>query len=1095
MVKFIIGKMGSGKTTRMFEEIKKCSGRQLVIVPEQFSYAFDKKLYYYVGVEKFNEILSLTFTGLSRQIFQLFGEPDRKGEYADDYARMILIYQAISSAQSNPDTLNYFRKQSSYNGFAEEVLDLINEMKRTGIEPDLLMQKSALLEGRLMDKANDIASIYLEYNRLMSEYGFKDNFENIIQASETANREEFFRGMNIYIDEFESFNGDQLEMIRIMIESAENVYITLRTDNVNAGSFTLFDTVNNTYRRINRICSELNIIPAIEDCGESKRFRNEELLYLSTHIMQNKSYDGKKPPRPDNIRIFESKDMYSEAEYVCATIKHLICEVPELHYSDIAILSNNIEDYAEILRETFERCEIPYFMSIAKPVMHSSVMVFIISVLEILSARKIKSEHIFRIMKCGILDIQITDISLFENYCYKWNIDGDVWKKPFTAYDRNLVLLEDIRKSVINPLMELKKKVSGKNSATSICRMLYEYLKECGAEKSIARMMGGLIRNDRDYEAGELKRLWACLIDILDSISSVLGEKIITFTEISRTIKSMIGKLEYSVTPQTLDAVMTASARTARLSEPKVVFVMGANDGDFPNQVNMHGLFSENDKQRLSENGIEISRSLSELISAERLVVYKTLSSASEKIYITYTLSDLSGKSKYPAQTVSNIIKMFNDPDILLTKDNINIDYYAVTYHSAFYHYMQNVNENNKYISSIKNILMKEPEYRKRIEYITKRSEMKQNYHIDSDVIQKLKSFRPFKISATDVENYKSCRFMYFCKHFMKLEKCEKIEIDGRISGDIIHECLACILRDIEDKETFISMSEEDLKKRIEKYAENYLEKNLGGDFAKNKSFYFRLGKIIENLLDILKYLQEELKATDFIPVKFEAKLSEPYSLMLESENGNKIDFGGTVDRVDTYTFGDKKYVRVIDYKSSEKKITPETLVGGVNIQLLLYLFTITEKNGMFSEYIPAGVLYSYIYPKDEGQKAFQSTGLVLAQKKVLDAMEKDIAGKFIPVKFKKDKEIASHILTTSSGMEWIKNHLYDMLKEMTDNLIDGDVEALPQCVGGYDPCKFCPYVNICDSSSLQDPDNPDEKLIEETEKIFSNQLEETEEE
>ncbi|MDE5861109.1 MAG: hypothetical protein K2H28_02835, partial [Ruminococcus sp.] len=157
MVKFIIGKMGSGKTTRMFEEIKKCSGRQLVIVPEQFSYEFDKKLYYYVGVEKFNEILSLTFTGLARQIFQLFGEPDRKGEYADDYARMILIYQAISSAQSNPDTLNYFRKQSSYNGFAEEVLDLINEMKRTGLEPDLLMQKSALLEGRLMDKANDIA--------------------------------------------------------------------------------------------------------------------------------------------------------------------------------------------------------------------------------------------------------------------------------------------------------------------------------------------------------------------------------------------------------------------------------------------------------------------------------------------------------------------------------------------------------------------------------------------------------------------------------------------------------------------------------------------------------------------------------------------------------------------------------------------------------------------------------------------------------------------------------------------------------------------------------------------------------------------------
>lgn len=1094
--------MGSGKTTRMFEEIRKNSGRQLVIVPEQFSYEFDKKLYFYVGAEKFNEILSLSFTGLSRQIFQMFGDPNRNGDYADDYARMILIYQAISNTQSNPDTLNYFRKQSSYNGFAEEVLDLINEMKRSGTEPDLLMKKSPLLDRRLMDKTNDIANIYLEYNRLMTEYGFKDNLENIMQSAEVANREEFFRGMNIYIDEFESFNGDQIEMLKIMIESAENVYITLRTDNVNAGSFTLFDMVNNTYRRISRICNEMNIRQEIENCGESKRFRNPELLYLSKHIMQNNS-GGINPPAPDNIRIFEAKDMYSEAEYVCATIKHLICDNPEISYRDIAVMSNRIEDYADILRETFERCEIPYFLSISKPVMHSSLIVFLISVLEILSARKIKSEHIFRIMKCGILNIDVTEISLFENYCYKWNIEGDAWKEPFTAEDGNLEMLEGIRQSVINPLMNLKKKVSGKNTATAICRMLYEYLEECGAEKSISSMMGKLINLDRDYEAGELKRIWSCLMDILDSISDVLGEKVITFTEIARIIKSMTGRLEYSVTPQTLDSVTSVSALTARLAEPKVVFIMGANDGDFPVQVSRHGIFSETEKQNLSEKGIEISRSITELISAERLVVYKALSTASEKIYITYTLSDLSGKNKYPAQTVSSIINMFGNENILLTKDNITPDYYAVTYHSAFYHYMQNVNEKNKYISSIKDVLMKEPEYRKRIRYITERSEMKQNYQIDPDVIQKLKSFTPFRLSATGIEDYKKCKFMYFCKSMMKLSEREKIEIDNRISGNIMHRCLADIFRNT-DKEAFISMTGEELEKLIRKYAEKYLEEKLGGDFGKNKSFYFQLRKITENLLDILKYLQEELNSTLFNPVAFEAELTKQYSLTLESEDGHEIVFGGTVDRIDTWTKDDKKYIRIIDYKSSEKKITPENLVGGINIQLLLYLFTATEENGMFSDCIPAGVLYSYIYPKDntDGTTALRATGLVLGRREVLNAMEKGVTGKFIPVTFKKDGtpdlRKSSDILATSEGMEWIKEHLYGELKKMMQTLLDGNVEALPQCVGSNDPCQYCPYVNICDSSGLKDPENPDAELIEDIKndnKIFGKTLEETEEE
>lgn len=128
--------------------------------------------------------------------------------------------------------------------------------------------------------------------------------------------------------------------------------------------------------------------------------------------------------------------MYSEVEYVCATIRHLISDDKTLNYRDFAILSNNIEEYADILRETFERCEIPYFMSISKPVVHTSIMVFFTSLLELLTAKKLKSEHIFCFMKCGILDFSLidggsdnendslSDIAQFENYCYKWNIEG-----------------------------------------------------------------------------------------------------------------------------------------------------------------------------------------------------------------------------------------------------------------------------------------------------------------------------------------------------------------------------------------------------------------------------------------------------------------------------------------------------------------------------------------------------------------------------------------------------------------------------------------------------------------------------------------------
>ena len=64
--------------------------------------------------------------------------------------------------------------------------------------------------------------------------------------------------------------------------------------------------------------------------------------------------------------------------------------------------------------------------------------------------------------------------------------------------------------------------------------------------------------------------------------------------------------------------MIAASARTARLNSPKIVFVMGAADGSFPNQVNVRGVFSEAEKQKLADNGIEISRPLTDLIASER---------------------------------------------------------------------------------------------------------------------------------------------------------------------------------------------------------------------------------------------------------------------------------------------------------------------------------------------------------------------------------------------------------------------------------------------------------------------------------------------
>jgi ATP-dependent helicase/nuclease subunit B len=1102
MVEFIIGTSGSGKTTQMFGRIRRSSEEmreQCILVPEQYSYEFDKTLYFYLGADKFNELFSLSFTSLARQLFQIYGEPGRMGDYADDLARMILIHQAVAAVQSRPEQLQYFRRQSTHNGFAEEVLKLINDMKRSGIEPEELLSKAEFTDGQLMDKTRDIAAIYTEYERLMSEYGFKDELDNIKEAAKTANLYGYFDGKDVYIDEFESFTGDQLEMLRVIIASADNVVITLRSDNVEAGDYTLFETVNNTYRKLRDICRELRVEYRITDCGRSNRFSHSDLEYLSERIMRNLRYEPENAPTPENIHIFEAKDMYSEAEYVCASIKRLISGTEGLMYRDIAVISNDITGYTEVLKAAFGRYGIPYFMSIEKSVAHTPIMVFVSVTLELISARKLRSEQIFRMLKCGILDISLTDTALLENYCYKWDVENEVWLLPFTAPDDDLELIEGLRRKIIEPITALRKQMNRNNTASNICGLLYSYLEECQAEQSIGRLMDRLISEDRDYEAAEQKRIWGSLMDILDSISDTLGEKEISFGEFSRIMRSMMGQMVYSVPPQTLDSVIAASARTARLNSPKVVFVMGCTDGDFPNQVNVHGLFSESDKQKLALRGIEVSRPLSDLIASERLIVYKALSSASEKLYVTYPLSDLSGQAKYPAQAVEQIMKIFGREDIRLTERDVPAHYYAVTYHSAYYHYMQGHRDADVSIASIKRVLTEDPEYRRRIAYVLSRSGYRQDYHIERSVMEKLKSFQPLRLSASGLEEYDLCHFKFFCDKCLRLQECEKVELDARVAGELTHDCFRGILSS-RSKKAFLELSYDDIQREVTDCAKRYRSEKLAGDFGKNSRFELVFNKLTESISGVFMHTQQALMASDFVPRAYELNITKSSPVELPFGDGHRLVFGGTIDRVDTCEIGGREYIRIVDYKSSRKVITPTALGSGLNMQMLLYLFACTENSGIYKDCIPAGVLYSPIRIGSvdvEEHKvserninavnaSLKPSGLVLSDMKVLEAMEKGISGNYVPAKLTKSGELDSRSsCIDNEGMEKLRGFTYSKLTEMAESLLEGNAEAVPLKNGSDIPCLNCNYVDICGNSQLERYRLPDAESVAEAEALL----------
>ena len=147
MLHIIIGGAGCGKSTRLTGLLRQAyeqGERIYALVPEQYSFTNDLKLYEALGPAAFNQIQSLSFTSLARALFQQYG--GRSGEYADDLTKTILLYQSIREL-SDRSAFCYFDRQAKKPAFQDAAAQAITELRRGSISPEALLIQTEKLGG------------------------------------------------------------------------------------------------------------------------------------------------------------------------------------------------------------------------------------------------------------------------------------------------------------------------------------------------------------------------------------------------------------------------------------------------------------------------------------------------------------------------------------------------------------------------------------------------------------------------------------------------------------------------------------------------------------------------------------------------------------------------------------------------------------------------------------------------------------------------------------------------------------------------------------------------------------------------------------
>lgn len=1079
-LKIIKGRAGSGKSTYILNDMEHTENA-LYIVPEQFSYTAEKRIIEKFGISGLGCPQVLSFKRLADIIFSRYGAPEFISGNAS--FEMIVSYCANSI---KADKLQLFGGLVKKSDFASTASTLITTFKKYGVTPKKLSYAienttDTLLQKKLMDSLE----VYKAYSSQLKSAGACDVHDTLSILAQIISEEnmDYFNGKTVYIDQFTDFDPSEAECIKSIMKKAERVCVALCLDEDDN-----FSQVRRTYNMLLEIARKAHVSIEAEETidgamiGAGAMLKHLEKFYYSDADAIFSGTDGA-------ISIFGARDLNSEIHFVAKKIIKLVRE-NNYRYKDISVVSRDAETYKNIVERIFSLYGIPVFIDRKISLSNHSVTLFIKSVLNIIM-KGYTYENVFSYVKSPFSPVSKDDGDKLENYALACGLRPYSWKSPFflkpgiyspensagkeRVTDEELAYLNTLREMVYNPIENLKKRLEESSTVTDITKELFAFFDETGLSEKVEKYSEILENNGENLCAMQTKQVYNILIDLFSDLCDAFKNTQMSLSEFSSTVDAGLKAVEIGTIPSSADSVSLGSIDRIKGHGAKCVFLVGVNSGIFPASPSDDGLFSENDKEELKRFDIEMPPGILYKAQSEEMLTYDALTCADEKLIISYSVSN-GENSLTPSEIVNRIQDLFEDiectDDIVETEetlDDITVKRAVFERLCASIGNMKRKGEKlSPLMSAAAHYFKEDKEYSALLNYAEKMAEFKNEVSaIDKSIIEKSVG-KNMKTSITRLEAYNKCPFSYFAKYILKLEPRNVLEMKVSDTGSFLHDFLdnfSSFIKNSVDKEgnplTWETIDAHFIRLHTPRILSEVI-KNVNTavlDIPRIKALFNRLSRVAEQSVFAVK---RHIESGKFVPMGYEISFDDNGDfkpIQIKLPDGKTVTLRGRIDRADEYTAilpnGEEgRFVRIVDYKSSDKKLVLSDVYNGVQLQLFVYLSNLCE-NG----YKPAGILYCNLTDAivevapdtneediiKKREDARRMRGIVLEE----ENMFANMGGKDV---------IMAEKTASVSDFNRMFKHLNKVIAKTCENIYDGKFPI--SCTEGA--CDWCDYASLC---------------------------------
>lgn len=1104
----IYGRSGSGKTTELFNRLRKSlekdddfRRKRYVIVPDQFSYMMEKKILHEFGERYMFTVQVVGFRTLSQRVLERVGGIRRP--LLSPVGRSMLI---SSQALKHRKELKLYHKSAPYAGFAEMLSEVIREMKNYRVTPEELRAAARdIPPSELKHKLEDIALIYQAYQEELHR-SFVDAEDQIDTAIEKLEESNFLNGSEFYLDEFSDFTPQQLKMLEVLLTKGE-VFITLTLeegiDQSYNGVFSLTRDTDNALMEVAEGTSTSLARPVFLK-GRGRFSENIELAFLEAQFYRYPNEEYRE--EVSAIALYRAQNPYEEMEYVARDILRRVRE-EGYRFRDMAILLRDLDTYGAVLKSVMAQYDVPVFIDSRKEIDTNPLAGFVAGFFEIQKSN-FQSEAVFTFLKTRLLDMEPEEVDLLENYCLANGITGWKWRQEYWRYpapdvqddlkaNRIEAVVNEIREALVIPLLTVFQKLEEADSVRVMAGVFYEYLKDGDVLNRFVSWITSFRETDAELHR-EYRQILDSLINVLDQMVEVMGDEVMSVDDFGNTLLVGLSSVKISLIPATLDQVIVGDIARVRSGGVLGIYIVGTNDGILPRASSTQGIFSDSDRETLAEKDLVLSKDSRARAFYEQFYVYNALTIGKNFLTVTYPTADAEGKSLRPSIIISRLKKLFPK----LTEE-ISQSYLEKgspgrqdisSEREAFRQLIGEMRRRKEGLpvdsvwKEVYTRFQASPKYRDRLarveeglRFSNSPAELKAN-HMDELYGRNL------TLTVSKLERYNQCPFAYFVRYGLRAEKRKEYIMDTPDMGILVHEILDGFTKRLSSENLdWKDVTESYTRRTVDELMEQSLSEKENHILSSSKRYGHVAGKIRRLITSSVGVIKDQILRGEYEPLYTEidfgpGAIIPPVILAIDEEHS--VSLKGRIDRVDVLREYDRNYIRIIDYKTGSKELTLNDIVHGLQMQLLVYLDVILRNADKIlkGQTLPGAVLYFIVKRpiiengalmseevlEDKVLHALKLKGLILEDAHVVRSMDRDMAdvSLVIPARIKEDQVTGvgnvKDLVISGDQFNDLRNYVTETIRSVCSNLIQGDISITPVRQGDTTACKFCDYRSIC---------------------------------